>query len=137
MADEGTDNITPPGEGAEGKEPSPPPPAVAEPPPPQSSSQNPSPPAPTTQVQSSSSSGSTGARTTTSAAAAAPEGPQDRKAKDFIEQAEKKVKSSQSFFGGLFRYVSSLQQLCACCVWWVLNRAWRVYLNMHAPGPGH
>ncbi len=31
-----------------------------------------------------------------------PDGPQDRKAKEFIDQAEKKLKSSQSFFGGLF-----------------------------------
>ena len=32
----------------------------------------------------------------------APEGPQERRAREFIEQAEKKIKSSQSFFGGLF-----------------------------------
>ena len=31
-----------------------------------------------------------------------PEGPQERRAREFIEQAEKKIKSSQSFFGGLF-----------------------------------
>lgn len=34
-----------------------------------------------------------------------PEGPQEKKAKYFVEQAEKKVRSSQSFFGGLFGYV--------------------------------
>ena len=32
----------------------------------------------------------------------APESPQERRAREFIEQAEKKIKSSQSFFGGLF-----------------------------------
>ena len=37
------------------------------------------------------------------AKAAAPETPQERKAREFIAQAEKKLKSSQSFFGGLFR----------------------------------
>lgn len=34
--------------------------------------------------------------------AAAPESPQEKKARDFITQAEKKIKSSQSFFGGMF-----------------------------------
>ncbi len=34
--------------------------------------------------------------------ASPPDGPQDRKAREFIDQAEKKLKSSQSFFGGLF-----------------------------------
>lgn len=33
-----------------------------------------------------------------------PEGPQEKKARFFVEQAEKKVRSSQSFFGGLFGY---------------------------------
>jgi hypothetical protein len=32
----------------------------------------------------------------------APETPQEKKAKEFLAQAEKKIKSSQSFFGGLF-----------------------------------
>ena len=31
-----------------------------------------------------------------------PQGPQERKGKMFMEEAEKKVKSSQSFLGGLF-----------------------------------
>lgn len=35
----------------------------------------------------------------------APETPQEKKAKEFIAQAEKKIKSSQSFFGGLFGLV--------------------------------
>ena len=38
-------------------------------------------------------------------AKAAPDGPQERKARDFMEQAERKIRSSQSFFGGLFGYV--------------------------------
>lgn len=37
--------------------------------------------------------------------AATPDGPQDRKAREFIDQAEGKIRSSQSFFGGLFGYV--------------------------------
>ena len=32
----------------------------------------------------------------------APETPQEKKAREFIAQAEKKIKSSQTFFGGLF-----------------------------------
>lgn len=40
-----------------------------------------------------------------SGAQAAPDGPQERKARGFVEQAEKKIKSSQTFFGGLFGYV--------------------------------
>ena len=35
-------------------------------------------------------------------ARAAPDGPQERKARAFMDEADKKVKSSQSFFGGLF-----------------------------------
>lgn len=35
-------------------------------------------------------------------AASAPDGPQERRAREFMEQAEKKIKSAQSFFGGLF-----------------------------------
>ena len=30
------------------------------------------------------------------------EGPHEKKARDFVEQADKKIKSAQSFFGGLF-----------------------------------
>lgn len=31
-----------------------------------------------------------------------PDGPQERKGKMYMEEAEKKMKSSQSFFGGMF-----------------------------------
>lgn len=36
-----------------------------------------------------------------------PESAQEKKARDFMLQAEKKIKSSQSFFGGLFRLAHS------------------------------
>lgn len=36
------------------------------------------------------------------AKAAGPETPQEKKAREFIVQAEKKLASSQTFFGGLF-----------------------------------
>ncbi len=36
------------------------------------------------------------------AKATPPDGPQDKKAREFIEQAEKKLKSSQGFFGSIF-----------------------------------
>lgn len=41
--------------------------------------------------------------------AAAPESPQEKKARDFITQAEKKIKSSQSFFGGMFGGAAKLE----------------------------
>jgi len=31
-----------------------------------------------------------------------PEGPQEKKARGFMEEAERKIRSSQTFFGGLF-----------------------------------
>ncbi len=36
------------------------------------------------------------------AKAPAPDGPQEKKAKAYMEEADKKVKSSQTFFGGMF-----------------------------------
>ena len=38
----------------------------------------------------------------TKVAEVAPDGPQDKKAREFIEQAERKMRSAESFFGGLF-----------------------------------
>lgn len=43
-------------------------------------------------------------------AKAVPDGPQERKARDFMEQAERKIRSSQSFFGGLFGKAAKLEE---------------------------
>lgn len=65
----------------------------------------PSPPPPPTASPSSSSSASQPAAATRQNA---PAGPQEKKARDLLDQAERKVRSTQSFFGGLFGYVCNI-----------------------------
>ena len=48
------------------------------------------------------SSSATASAPSSGGAAKLPEGAQEKKARGFMEEAEKKIKSSQTFFGGLF-----------------------------------
>ena len=77
--------------------------------------EKPPPSPPTAEVAAVSISGGGGGESESSAAKAPsmPPTPQEKKAREFAEQAEKKYKSSLTFFGGLFGYVCIT--LCVFC----------------------